>query len=66
MSPTTASKHLAEDVIHATTAAAFFETLFAIFVVNIPFFFVGEYFIGILEFLEFFFVATTVWMVFKC
>ena len=57
-----AAEHLAEDVISAA-AASFFETFLAILVISFSLLTIGEHLVGLLNFLELFFVTTAVRMV---
>ena len=54
------SKETAKEILHAATTAAFFQTVFAIFVVEVALLFVGKNLISLLNLLELFFVSTTV------
>ena len=57
-----AAEHLAEDVISAA-AASFFETFLAILVISFSLLTIGEHLVGLLNFLELFFVTAAVRMV---
>lgn len=54
------SKHLTEDVVHATGTAALLEALDSVLVVGVSLILVSEDFPGFLDLLELFFVATSI------
>jgi len=62
LSATATTKHLTQDVIHASTAttSAFLKALLAIFIVNLTLLFIHKHFVCALKLLELFCVTTTI------